>query len=285
MTASDSRTIRVAPPARRLAGRNPRRRPARIIGMVARMLALALICALVTSPLWPTIDQAFRPAFPGAPGGPLAGIIATFQYTPALTWLGNSLLVATCTTVVAIAVAAPAAYALSRARGRLVSSYSLLLFVVQSLPVIVLVIPLFVLFAGAGLVDSLGGLTIIYIGLSVGVAVWMLTSYIDTIPVRLEESAWLDGCSVFSGFIRIVLPGCWPGIISTAIYCFLLTWNDYLVAIVFLKSNSLYTLTIGLQAARTPGLILVIVLPPLLLFGLLHRYFSVGGIAGALSDR
>jgi len=255
------------------------------IGTAARTLALILICALVTVPLWPTIAAAFRPAYPGAPGGPLAGLIATFQNTPALTWLGNSLLVATSTTVVAIVIAAPAAYAISRARGRLISGYSVVLFVVQSLPVIVLVIPLFVLFAGAGLVDSLGGLTLVYIGLAIAVAVWMLTAYIDTIPVRLEESAWLDGCSVLGGFVRIVLPGCWPGIISTAIYCFLLTWNDYLVATVFIKSNSLYTLPIGLQAARTPGLILVIVLPPLLLFGLLHRYFSLGGIAGALSDR
>ena len=274
-------SVRVAAP---IGAKRPRR-ARRIVATGARLLAVAVICALVTSPLWPTIGQAFAPSFPQAPGGPLAGLLATFRYTPALTWLGNSLLVATSTTVVAIAVGAPAAYALSRARGRLVSAYSLVLFVVQSLPVIVLVIPLFVLFAGAGLVDSLWGLTIIYIGMSLAVAVWMLTSYIDTIPIRLEESAWLDGCSVLGGFARIVLPGCWPGIISTAIYCFLLTWNDYLVAIVFIKSNSLYTLTIGLQAARTPGLILVIVVPPLLLFGLLHRYFSVGGIAGSLSDR
>ena len=87
------------------------------------MLAIALICAVITSPLWPTIGQAFAPSFPGAAGGPLAGILATFRYTPALTWLGNSLLVATTTTLVAVAVAAPAAYALSRSRSRLVAGY------------------------------------------------------------------------------------------------------------------------------------------------------------------
>ena len=249
------------------------------------MLALALIALLVISPLLPPLPAAFQPGPPGGPGGPLAGILATFRFTPALTWLGNSLMVSVTTTVVAIGVAAPAAYALSRARGRFVSVSSLVLFVVQSLPVVVLVIPLFVLFAGAGLVDSLGGITLIYIGLSVAVAVWMLTSAIDSVPVRLEESAWLDGCSVFGSFLRIVLPSCWPGIVSTAIYCFLLTWNDYLVALVFIKSNALYTLPIGLQAARTPGLILVIVLPPLILFAVLNRYFSVGGIAGSLADR
>ncbi|NNC10502.1 carbohydrate ABC transporter permease [Planctomonas sp. JC2975] len=258
------------------------RRPGALIGMILRLVAVVIITLLVVSPLLPTLTAAVGMR---GPGGPLAGILATFQFTPALTWLGNSLLVSVTTTVVALVVAAPAAYALSRARGRLVSAYSLILFVVQSLPVVVLVIPLFILFAGAGLVDSLGGITLIYIGLSVAVAIWMMTAYIDTIPARLEESAWLDGCSVFGGFWRVVLPACWPGIVSTAIYCFLLTWNDYLVALVFIKSNALYTLPIGLQSARTPGLILVIVLPPLILFGVLHRYFSLGGIAGALADR
>ncbi|GAB3612718.1 carbohydrate ABC transporter permease [Humibacter ginsengisoli] len=254
----------------------------------ARLIAIVVICALVTAPLWPVLAAAFLPGAPGGrqgAGGPLAGILATFRFTPALTWLGNSLLVASVTTAVAIVVAAPAAYALSRGRGRLVAAYSLVLFIVQSLPVVVLVIPLFVLFARAGLVDSLGGLTIIYIGLSVAVAVWMLTAAIDAVPLRLEESAWLDGCSVLGSFVRVVLPSCWPGIVSTAIYCFLLTWNDYLVALVFIKSNALYTLPIGLQAARTPGLVLVIVIPPLLIFGLLNRYFSLGGIAGSFADR
>lgn len=253
----------------------------------ARTLALLAITALVVAPLLPTLAAAFVPGAPGSTGaeGPLTGLIATFRYTPALQWLGNSLTVSVSTTVVAIVVGAPAAYALSRARGRFVSGYSLLLFVVQSLPIVVLVIPLFVLFAGAGLVDSLGGITLIYIGLSLSVAVWMLTATIDSVPMRLEESAWLDGCSLFGGFLRVVLPSCWPGVVSAAIYSFLLTWNDYIVALVFIKSNSLYTLPIGLQSARTPGLILVIVLPPLLLFGVLHRYFSVGGIAGSLADR
>jgi multiple sugar transport system permease protein len=262
-----------------------RRRTRRVIAASARLTLVAALTLLVISPLLPTLSAAFAPRGQASAGGPLTGILATFRLTPALAWLGNSMAVSVVTTVVAVAVAAPAAYALSRARGRLVAGFSLVLFVVQSLPVIVLVIPLFVLFAGAGLVDSLGGITIIYVGLSVAVAVWMLTAYIDTIPIRLEESAWLDGCSLFGGFLRVVLPGCWPGLVSTAIYCFLLTWNDYLVALVFIKSNGLYTLPIGLQASRTPGLVLVIVLPPLLLFGLLNRFFSIGGIAGSFADR
>lgn len=290
MPPAGSGDVARSPAVAGTAGRNgaPCLRRRSLLGGTAhasRLVAIAAITLLVVSPLLPTLSAAFAPRDQGGGGNPLEGILDTFRYTPALTWLGNSMTVSVATTAVAVAVAAPAAYALSRARGRFVAGFALVLFVVQSLPVIVLVIPLFVLFAGAGLVDSLGGITLVYIGLSVAVAVWMLTAYIDTIPIRLEESAWLDGCSVFGGFVRIVLPGCWPGIVSTAIYCFLLTWNDYLVALVFIKSNSLYTLPIGLQSARTPGLILVVVLPPLLLFGLLNRFFSLGGIAGSLADR
>ena len=124
--------------ARRAIRRNARA----AVSSAARFVAIVAICAFVTSPLWPVLAAAFLPGAPGSrrgDGGPLAGILDTFRFTPALTWLGNSLLVATTTTAVAIVIAAPAAYALSRGRGRLVAAYSLVLFVVQSLPVVVLV--------------------------------------------------------------------------------------------------------------------------------------------------
>ena len=109
-------------------------------------------------------------------------------------WLQNSLLVTLGTVVVSVIVAAPAGYVLSRGRSRAVSGYSLLLFVIQSLPVITAVIPLFILFANLGLVDNLIGLTIVYVGTSMSVATWMMAAYMDSIPIILEEAAWIDGC-------------------------------------------------------------------------------------------
>ena len=98
-------------------------------------------------------------------------------------------------------------------------------------------IPLFVLFAEFGLVDNLTGLTIIYVGSTMSVAIWMMAAYYDSIPINLEEAAWMDGCSVFGGFLRVVLRNSLPGILSTAIFSFLLAWNDYLVALVFLRTS------------------------------------------------
>jgi multiple sugar transport system permease protein len=198
------------------------------------------------------------------------------------------------TVVVAVAVAAPAGYVLSRGRSKAVSGYSLILFIVQSLPVVTAVIPLFILFAQIGLVDNLTGVTIIYVGSTMSVAVWMMAAYFDSIPITLEEAAWMDGTSVFGSFTRIVLRNSLPGILSTAIFSFLLAWNDYLVAVVFLRSDDNYTLQIGLQTffqqnQTNWGLVMAVAVimmaPPIIIFAVLNKYFSVGGIGGSLAGR
>ena len=166
------------------------------------------------------------------------------------------------------------------------------MFVIQSLPVVTAVIPLFILFAAFGLVDTLTGIMIIYVGSTMSVAIWMMAAYYDSIPVSLEEAAWMDGCSVFGGFLKVVLRNSLPGVLSTAIFSFLLAWNDYLVALVFLRSSTNFVLPVGLQSffqqnATNWGLVMavavVMMLPPVILFAALNKYFSVGGIGGSLA--
>ena len=74
------------------------------------------------------------------------------------------------------------------------------------------------------------------------VATWMMAAYMDSIPISLEEAAWIDGASLFGGFVQVVLRNSLPGVLSTAIFTFLVSWNDYLVAIVFLRSATAFTL-------------------------------------------
>ncbi|GIE82104.1 ABC transporter permease [Actinoplanes philippinensis] len=255
---------------------------------------LLVITGVVLVPVAAVLVLALRP---GVASGSTASFgIANFTHVftdvPTLIWLANSLGVTLATVLVSVAVAAPAGYVLSRGRSRAVSAYSLLLFVVQSLPVITAVIPLFLLFAEIGLVDNLIGLGIVYVGASMSVAVWMMAAYIDTIPVSLEEAAWIDGASLFTGFTRIVLRNSLPGVLSTAIFTFLVSWNDYLVAIVFLRSEERFTLPIGVQSffqqngtdwGSVMALAVVMMLPPVIVFTTLNRYFSVGGIGGSLA--
>ncbi|UFU06226.1 carbohydrate ABC transporter permease [Ruania halotolerans] len=214
--------------------------------------------------------------------------------TGVLTWLQNSLMATLTATVISVLVAAPAGYVISRGRSRAVSAFSLGIFVVQSLPVIIFVIPLFIVFTQFRMVDSLVGITFIYVSMSVTVATWMMAAYFDSIPVSLEEAAWMDGCSIFGSFFRVVLRNSLPGILSTAIYSFLLAWNDYLIALVFLRSSSNFTLPIGLQTffqqnATDWGPVMaaavLMMLPPIVVFAFLNRYFSLGGIGGSLAGQ
>jgi len=261
-----------------------------------RFLLLLLITVIALVPVASVFILSTQPSLGSTTtsGFTLENFSDVFTQTAVLTWLTNSLIVTIATVIVAVVVAAPAGYVLSRARNRLVSGYSLVLFVVQSLPVVTAVIPLFTLFAGLELVDTLLGVTIIYVGSTMSVATWMMAAYFDSIPVTLEEAAWIDGASVFTGFLRIVLRNSLPGILSTAIFSFLLAWNDYLIATVFLRSDPNYTLPIGLetffqQNQTNWGLVMavavVMMMPPILIFVFLNKSFSVGGIGGSLAGR
>ena len=260
-----------------------------------RFLLVLVITAVVLVPILAVVGLALQPAAGSTSTGlTLENFVSIFSQTDVLTWARNSLTVTLVTVLVAVVVAAPGGYVLSRGRGKLISGFSLVLFVVQSLPIVTAVIPLFILFANLGLVDNLTGIMIIYVGSTMSVAIWMMAAYYDSIPINLEEAAWMDGCSVFGSFARVVLRNSLPGILSTAIFSFLLAWNDYLVALVFLRSNVNFTFAVGLQSffqqnATNWGLVMAVavmmMLPPVILFAALNKYFSVGGIGGSLAGQ
>ena len=270
-------------------------RPAGDRGRWWRFVLLAAISAVVLVPLAAVVALSLQPSLgSSATGVTLENYATVFTSTDIALWVGNSLIVTLITVAVSVVIAAPAGYVLSRGRGRLVAGFSLTLFVIQSLPVVTAVIPLFILFAQIGLVDTLGGVVILYVGGTMSVAIWMMAAYFDSIPISLEEAAWMDGCSVFGSFTRVVLRNSLPGVLSTAIFAFLLAWNDYLVAVVFLRSDQNYTLPIGLQTffqqnqtdwGPVMSVAVIMMIPPIVVFAVLNRYFSVGGIGGALAGR
>jgi multiple sugar transport system permease protein len=282
-------------------GRGRRRAPrpaseAALRGRWWRFLILAVLTLLILVPVIATLFLSLTPSTTSTQTSGLTidnfFVVLTQTLTP--TWMVNSLITTLATVVVSVAVAAPAGYVLSRGRSRRVSGYSLLLFVIQSLPVIVSVIPLFILFAGLGLVDNLAGLAIVYVGAGLSVATWMMAAYFDSTPISLEEAAWIDGASVFGSFTRVVLRNSLPGVLSTAIFSFLLAWNDYLVAIVFLRTDTTFTLPMGVQSffqqnatdwGSVMAVSVIMMAPPVIVFAALNRYFSVGGIGGALAGR
>ncbi|KHK98561.1 ABC transporter permease [Microbacterium mangrovi] len=261
-----------------------------------RFLLILVITLLIIAPIIAVVVLSTQPSqsTSTATGFTFANYVYVFTQTDVLLWLKNSLIVALATVIVAVAVAAPAGYVLSRVRNRLVSGYSLILFVIQSLPVVTAVIPLFITFSVLGLTNTLASVAIVYIGSTMSVAIWMMAAYIDSIPISLEEAAWMDGASVFGSFTRIVMRNSLPGILSTAIFSFLLAWNDYLIALIFLQDQSVYTLPKGLETffqqnatdwGSVMAVAVVMMIPPVIVFAFLNKYFSVGGIGGSLAGR
>lgn len=262
-------------------------------GKWKRFWLLIAIAAVALVPIAGTFILSLR-SNNGTGDFTLENFIHVIADTQVVAWLLNSLQVTLATVIVSVLVAAPAGYVLSRGRSRLVEGYSLLLFVIQSLPVITSVIPLFILFSGMGLADNLIGITILYVASSMSVATWMMASYMDGIPGSLEEASWIDGASVFGSFWHIVLRNSLPGVLSTAIFTFLMAWNDYLVASIFLRSSGTFTLPIGVQTffqqhstdwGSVMAVAVIMMLPPAIVFATMNKYFSVGGVAGSLAGR
>ena len=160
--------------------------------------------------------------------------------------MGHSLIVALGTVALVLGVAVTAAYAFSRFRfaGRRLLMLQFL--VVNMFPVVLLILPLFVMMRRFGILDTHVGLILANATAAIPFAVWMLTSYVGAIPKSLDEAAMIDGCSRLSALRRIVLPLALPGIISTGIYVFITSWNEYLYALT-LGGRNVRTVTVAIQ--------------------------------------
>jgi multiple sugar transport system permease protein len=205
--------------------------------------------------------------------------------------LGNSAVVATASVLVALVIAIPGAYAVSRLEffGR--RHVSSLFLVVYLFPGIVLAIPLFVLLTRMHLRGSLAGLVLVYIAQTVPVAIYMLKNYFGTIPPSVEEAGLVDGLSRVGVIRRISLPLAMPSVIATGIFVFMIAWNEFLFALLFLvERRESWTVSLGLAqlsgSIEIPTTVLmagsvVITLPVVLLFLLTERLLSQGLTSGA----
>ena len=169
-----------------------------------------------------------------------------FEQTSFLGNMGHSLIVAVGTVVLGLAVSVTAAYAFSRFRFPGRKAIMLQFLLVNMFPVVLLILPLFVLMRRLGILDTHLGLILANATVAIPFAVWMLTSYIGAIPKSLDEAAMIDGCSRLSALRRVVLPLAMPGIISTGIYIFITAWNEYLYALT-LGGRNVRTVTVAIQ--------------------------------------
>jgi len=208
-----------------------------------------------------------------------------------LSFMRNSLLIAVATVIVTLLFAIPGSYAVSRLRffGR--RQVSAMFLAVYLFPSILLAVPLFAFFTRVGLRGSLGALVIVYVSQTVAVSIYMLRNYFETIPVSLEEAAALDGLSRLGTLWRISLPLAMPAVMANALFVFMIAWNEFLFALLFLvEERSRWTVSLGLSqlagSIEIPTTVLmagsvVLTLPIVVLFFAGERLLSEGLTAGA----
>jgi len=168
--------------------------------------------------------------------------------TPFLRWLGNSVFVATVSTVISVSFAALAAYALSRLKFAGAGLLTTFLLITYLLPGTLLFIPLYQILASIGLINSYLALMLTYPTFLLPFATWVMLGYFHSIPVELEEAAMIDGASRLYAFWKITLPLAAPALLAVTLFAFTNAWNEFLFAFVFITSESLRTLPIGLQS-------------------------------------
>ena len=210
-----------------------------------------------------------------------------------LRYMANSIGVSMATTVLAVIVAVPAAYAFSRFRfpGRNLLFYSVLLR--NMFPAVVFLMPLFIMMRWMGLVNTQASLVLTYLTFGLPLSIWLLKGFYDNIPPQLEQAARIDGATRFQAFLHIVMPLSTPGIVATAIYSFITAWNEYVYALTFINDKAKMTLPIGLQrffseyTTNWPGLMaasFIMSVPVVVMFLVLQKYFVRALTEGAVKS-
>lgn len=166
------------------------------------------------------------------------------HFTHALFELGgakgilNSLIIASFCTIFSLAISAPAAYSLARFR---VGGEHLAFWIlsIRMLPPIAVVLPIFLFYGKLHLLDTYRGMILIHAIINIPFAVWLLRGFIEDIPLSLEESALVDGCNRFQAFYKIALPLVAPGLVATALFSFIFSWNEFIFALILTRTKAI----------------------------------------------
>lgn len=203
----------------------------------------------------------------------------------------NSLIVAVTAGVLTVILAIFAGYSLSRFKFKGKNITLLLFLVTQMIPIVVLIVPLFILFRNLGLIDTLYSLIISYTIISVPFCTVMIIGFFKRIPNAIEESAMVDGCSRVEALFRVVVPVMLPGIVATFVFAFISAWNEYFFSLMFINSEAVKTIPVGINMfiqkvdvnwGRMTAAGAIALVPAVILFVFIQKYLVQGLTAGAV---
>ncbi|MGC9513256.1 MAG: carbohydrate ABC transporter permease [Fidelibacterota bacterium] len=206
--------------------------------------------------------------------------------------IANSLFVGVITAFAVVAITLPAAYALVRYKTKINNVVLGWILTSQIFPAILLIIPLYMILRPLNLVDSLGGLILVYVVWDIPFVLWMLQGYVKEIPLELEEAATIDGATRGQILYRIIFPLLLPAIGAATLFAFITAWNEFFFALVLMKTPDLMTLPVELARftgiegqARTGPLAaasFIATIPSIVFFMMIRKWFSSGALYGAV---
>jgi multiple sugar transport system permease protein len=277
-----------------------RRRARRRAGRAGQYVALLCYLVFLAFPLLWLVSTAFKsPQELGSlhptwlPKHPtLDNFRSAFDQQPLLHSALNSLMVAGAAAVLSVGVAVPAAYVMVRFKSRVSRAGTGWILVSQMFPLVLIIIPLFMVLKNLHLIDSRIGLTVVYVVWTLPFALWMLQGYVKAVPASLEEAAAIDGCSRLRTLRSVVLPLLVPGLVATLMFSFVTAWNEFFFALVLLKSPEKQTMSVilthflGAEGAADLGPLaaasVLATLPSLLFFALLQKRLVGGMMTGSV---
>jgi multiple sugar transport system permease protein len=277
----------------------PQRVQARV-KRVSLVVVAVLVAIFVTIPVYVMVAVAVQAPQTVFAGGDVNLLVDSFtvrnfavlfEETATVQYFTNSLIVTVSSTILSTSLAVAAGYGLTRFdfRGKTMAARAVLFSYMFS--PIVLAIPLYVIFFTLGMLNSYFALTLALTGISAPFTIWLMWQYFQTVPISLEESAWVRGASRTRTLWDVVLPVARPGYVSAAIFSFAVAWNDYTMARVVMSQDEMYTITVGASLfldrvsigwGETMAVSLLICIPPFLIALFLQNYllqgFNVGGL-------
>lgn len=199
----------------------------------------------------------------------------------------NSIMIAGCTTIIAITISCLGAYGIVRFMPRFGNAITRVLITTYMFPAILLAVPYSIIMGKLGLVNNRLGLIVVYMTFSVPYAVWLLVGFFKTVPLEIEEAAKVDGASKMQTFTKVVMPIVAPGVVAVAIYTFINAWNEFLYSLILMNSSSKMTAAVALKSLEGQEVLdwgvmmaasAVVVVPSVIFFMLIQKKIA-GGLA------